>query len=550
MATVYRAFDPATEREVAVKVLPPQFAHDPTFVGRFQREARTVARLDHLHIVPIYDVGVENDQPYLVMRLLTGGSLHDRLAREGALSPAQILPILNHIADALDEAHAQGIIHRDLKPSNILFDRRGAAFVSDFGIAKVMASATAYTGTGIIGTPEYMSPEQARAMKELDPRSDVYSLAVMVFEMLTGQLPYKADTPMGLAMAHVLEPVPSLRQVNPGVSKAVDAVVQRALAKEPPQRYASASEFVADLQAAIGQRPAPNAATVVEAPPPVMVTAARADAPGPSTGPGSGGVPATGVQRRRPRPMVLGAVAGVGALGLCLLAGAGGLFVFRENLGAWIAGARPPARTATGAPPAVATADPAEAASLIPLEPRSPNNTWMPAASLIPAEMEEFESSSVTNRELADASADPEATLARLLGWGRYNGYATEYRHKLGCEVQSGYLNILVQTILFNTIAGAETALEWYYQEDRRLGDRIEPHNLGNEGYQVWTVGQSPCDPPHSMRTVGLFFRRANALAGANVSAVKGAVPEDQMLVLAGRLAAALDQELLSQATP
>ncbi len=183
MATVFHAYDPRFKRDVAVKVLPREFLHDLTFRERFEREAQTIAALEHQAIVPVYDFGEEEGQPYLVMRYMPGGSLADRLA-QGALSIQGVAQILTRLAPALDKAHSQGIIHRDLKPANILFDDEDNPYLSDFGIAKLVEATAALTGSAIIGTPAYMSPEMAKG-EEVDGRSDVYGMAVLLFEMLT-----------------------------------------------------------------------------------------------------------------------------------------------------------------------------------------------------------------------------------------------------------------------------------------------------------------------------------------------------------------------------
>src|SRR5688572_2426856 len=186
MATVYRAYDPRFKREVAIKILPREFLHSPTFKARFEREAQTIASLEHSAIVPVYDYGEENDQPYLVMRLMTGGSLADRLARE-PLSLSETANIFSRLAPALDRAHALGIVHRDLKPGNILFDSDGHPFISDFGLAKLtQQSNTQLSQTGVMGTPAYMSPEQARGDKHIDGRADLYALGAILFHMLSG----------------------------------------------------------------------------------------------------------------------------------------------------------------------------------------------------------------------------------------------------------------------------------------------------------------------------------------------------------------------------
>ncbi|MEZ4646121.1 MAG: protein kinase [Chloroflexota bacterium] len=246
MATVFLAHDPVIGREVAVKVLPREFLHDTHFRGRFEREVKTIAALDHPYIVPVYDSGMEGEQPYLVMRYMAGGSLKDRLEQEPIPYTEAIL-ILNRIATALDEAHAHDIIHRDLKPANILFDQRGEAFLSDFGIVKLAQSTATYTGSGIIGTPAYMSPEQVYGDRELDGRSDIYSLGVLLYQMLTGKMPYAGDTPAKQMMAHVIEPVPDILSARPDLPTECQTVIEKALAKEPNGRFDTASHLVTAL---------------------------------------------------------------------------------------------------------------------------------------------------------------------------------------------------------------------------------------------------------------------------------------------------------------
>ena len=261
MATVYLARDPSVNRQVAVKVLPPQFTHDPQFRARFEREAQVIAGLEHTYIVPVYDFGQEGDMPFIVMRYLSGGTLDERLDQK-PMPFAQAVPILQRIAAALDTAHQRGIIHRDLKPGNILFDAEGGAYLSDFGIAKIAQETSAITGTGImIGTPEYMSPEQAMGQRGLDHHSDIYTLGVIAYEMLTGHHPYEADTPVGLMLKHVTEPVPSLDTARYGLPADCNPILARALAKKPADRFASAGDFVKALTTMGTARP-----TVVSAP--------------------------------------------------------------------------------------------------------------------------------------------------------------------------------------------------------------------------------------------------------------------------------------------
>ena len=245
MATVYRAYDPSFDREVAIKVLPREMMHDPQFRSRFEREIKMVAGLEHPSIVPVYDVGDEDGQPYFVMRYMTGGSLSGWIEKE-RFSVQDAARIVEKVAQGLTYAHKKGIIHRDLKPDNILFDNNGDPFISDFGIAKLSESSGSLTGGGIIGTPAYMSPEQAQG-SELDSRSDVYGLGVIVYHMLSGHQPYNADTPMGVVVKHITEPVPEILKTLPSLPPDVDNLIKSALAKDKTKRYASAVELAKAL---------------------------------------------------------------------------------------------------------------------------------------------------------------------------------------------------------------------------------------------------------------------------------------------------------------
>ena len=252
MATVYLAYDPRFGRSVALKVMNVAFRDDPTFRGRFEREARTVATLEHPAIVPVYDFGEDHDQLYLVMRYMPGGSLADRIVG-GPLPLDEAVVIVQRIGAALDHAHRQGVIHRDLKPANILFDQYDNPFLSDFGIVKLAEATTAgLTGSGVIGTPAYMSPEQIHSEKVLDGRSDIYTLGIILFEMLTGLKPYRADTPVKQMMAHVLNPIPSIRAIKPELPDAYDEVIRKALSKERESRFTTAGELTAALARATG----------------------------------------------------------------------------------------------------------------------------------------------------------------------------------------------------------------------------------------------------------------------------------------------------------
>src|SRR5512137_2767515 len=230
MATVYHAYDPRFEREVALKVLPREMLHDMQFRTRFEREAKTIAALEHSGIVPVYDFGEEDGQPYFVMRYMTGGSLSDRM-KKGPLTVAEAAQVMAHIAPGLDEAHAKNIIHRDLKPGNILFDQFNEPYISDFGIAKLAETQGTVTGSAIIGTPAYMSPEQAQG-ESIDGRSDIYGLGVILFEMLTGQQPYHGDTPMSVVVKQITDPVPHILDVRPDLPPDIEAIIGQAMAKD------------------------------------------------------------------------------------------------------------------------------------------------------------------------------------------------------------------------------------------------------------------------------------------------------------------------------
>ena len=248
MATVYCAYDSRFEREVAVKVLPQELLHaDPQFRLRFEREAKIIAQLEHSAIVPVYDVGESDGQPYFVMRYMNGGSLSERI-KAGVFTLEEAIKILSAIAPGLDEAHSKGIVHRDIKPSNILFDKRGNPYISDFGIAKLtQAQAGNVTGSAIIGTPAYMAPEQAQGT-EVDGRADIYALGIILFEMLTGKQPYEADTPMAVAIKHITDPVPHIRQSNPKLPEGMETVIQKAMAKNKNDRYSTAVELTDALR--------------------------------------------------------------------------------------------------------------------------------------------------------------------------------------------------------------------------------------------------------------------------------------------------------------
>lgn len=247
MSTVYLAHDPHFDRDVAVKLLPRELLHHGNFRRRFAQEAKIVASLDHPAIVPVHDFGEQDGQPYLVMRFMAGGSLTDRLI-QGAMPFNEVSRIISRLAPALDEVHLKGVLHRDLKPSNILFDQRNDPFISDFGTAKFTFEHTKLTETGgAVGTPAYMSPEQIQGEADLDGRSDIYSLGIILFEMLSGQHPYQTNTPIGLAVKHIFEPIPNVREMRPGLPLSIQSIITKAMGKHPDDRFQTATAFALEL---------------------------------------------------------------------------------------------------------------------------------------------------------------------------------------------------------------------------------------------------------------------------------------------------------------
>ncbi len=250
MATVYRAQQVSMNRMVALKILPRQFLNDENYMMRFNREVTIIAQLEHRGIVPVHDYGEHESQPYIVMRYLAGGSVDD-LLNGGVIPLPRIVQILDQIAPALDYAHSQQVLHRDIKPSNVLLDGSGGAFLTDFGIARIMGDPTISTDTqGVIGTPSYMSPEQAQG-QPLDNRSDIYSLGVMLYEMATGRRPFESDTPYGVAVMQVTALPPAPRGFNPALPPAVESVILAAMHKRREDRFLTAEALANAFRRAV-----------------------------------------------------------------------------------------------------------------------------------------------------------------------------------------------------------------------------------------------------------------------------------------------------------
>ncbi len=251
MATVYKAYHAKLDRYVAIKVMHPAFQDDGTFLARFEREAQIVARLEHPHIVPVYDFNEFEGQPYLVMKFIEGRTLK-RILSAGLLSVDQILNIVTPIADALTYAHKRGVLHRDIKPSNIVLDKDDVPYLTDFGLARIAeAVESTMSADMILGTPQYISPEQANGERNLDARTDIYSLGVILYEMLVGRVPFNADTPYAIVHDHIYTPLPLPSELNPDIPPPVERVLLKALTKNPAERYNTPNEMVDALRHAV-----------------------------------------------------------------------------------------------------------------------------------------------------------------------------------------------------------------------------------------------------------------------------------------------------------
>ncbi len=255
MATVYKAYHPRLDRHVAIKVLHPAFKEDQSFLRRFTREAQVVARLEHPNIVPVYDFAEHKGYPYLVMRYIDGETLKDKLS-EGRLSRKEIVHIAQAIAAGLDYAHKQGVLHRDIKPSNILLTIGGGVYIADFGLARItQAGESTMSQDMIMGTPQYISPEQAKGIQEIDGRTDIYSFGIIVYEMATGQVPFQSDTGYSIIHSQIFDPPPMPSSINDKISPQLEEVLLKVLNKEPEDRYATAGEFQTAFKRAVADVP-------------------------------------------------------------------------------------------------------------------------------------------------------------------------------------------------------------------------------------------------------------------------------------------------------
>ena len=250
MASVYKAYHAALDRYVALKVLHQAFNEDSTFISRFQREARVVAKLEHPNIVPIYDYAEHEGRPYLVMKFIEGDTLKARM-NEGPLSSKEIDQVVETVGSALGYAHRQGVLHRDIKPSNVLISTEGVMYLADFGLARIaQAGESTLSADSIMGTPQYISPEQAMGKKDLDGKTDIYSFGVMLYEIVVGQVPFNADTPFSIIHDHIYTPLPLPMDVNPKVPEPVQRVLLKALAKDRIDRFETVEELIGAFKSA------------------------------------------------------------------------------------------------------------------------------------------------------------------------------------------------------------------------------------------------------------------------------------------------------------
>src|SRR4051812_30232991 len=326
MAEVHKGRDIRLGRDVAIKMLRADLARDPAFQSRFRREAQSAASLNHPSIVAVYDTGEDTAKdggtaPYIVMEFVDGRTLRDVLQAEGRLLPQRALEITSDILAALEYSHRAGIIHRDIKPGNVMLTRSGDVKVMDFGIARAMTGATStMTQTAaVVGTAQYLSPEQARG-EHVDQRSDIYSTGCLLYELLTGRPPFMGDSPVAVAYQHVREDAVPPSKLNPDVSPAIDAIVLKAMAKNPANRYQSAADMRNDVQRALAGRPVEATPVLADAPTTYVPAAAttvlrrRTD------------------ERRRQRTLAY-VLLGIAVLGLFVLTAWGAKHLFAGNGG-------------------------------------------------------------------------------------------------------------------------------------------------------------------------------------------------------------------------
>ena len=377
MGAVYLAHDLTLEREVAIKVLPPDISMDEHIVKRFQQEAKTAAKLDHTNIIPIYRVESEGGLNYFVMKYIAGTSLEDVLDQKQPLAIDYIQRVLWEAACALGHAHQRGVVHRDVKPANIMFDHDGRVMLTDFGISKALQAATGFTGTGmIIGTPHYMAPEQAKG-GAVDGRADQYSLGVVAYRMITGELPYTGDSVHTILYKHIFEEVPRMSGKRAGMPEFLSVAISRALSKEPDQRFPTMEEFATAVwpeQPVAAPKKGVKGERSARRPGPPVQRTASADAPTEVTTAPTTPIPKAGMKLGAERKKKSGLGLGIGALVLVVV-GVGGYLALAKK------SAPPPAPQASQPPAAAPVSAPVETVRVAANPPPSaPRRTAPPPA--------------------------------------------------------------------------------------------------------------------------------------------------------------------------
>ena len=376
MATVYKAYHASLDRYVALKALHPAFGEDATFETRFQREARVVAKLEHPHIVPVYDFAEHEKRPYLVMKYIEGDTLKARLSKR-PLSSEEISKVVDAVGSALAYAHTQGILHRDIKPSNVLVAKDGVMYLADFGLARIAQSGESTLSSDMImGTPQYISPEQAMGKKDLDGGTDIYSFGVMLYEMVVGQVPFSADTPFSIIHDHIYSPLPLPQTINPNVPEPVQRVLLKALAKERTDRYADVGELVQAFKEAWREAGVPMKGTSVTIAKPVSAEKTHMKVGEPTKMAAKAGVAAPAPSEKKKRsPFVWVGV------GLLLVLCVGAVFAARQNR--LFASLLPQQRRATETPAVL----PTDTASILASPVASESSLTQPSQPLLPAEV-------------------------------------------------------------------------------------------------------------------------------------------------------------------
>ncbi len=373
MAVVYRARQINVQRDVAFKVIESRLANSPDFIKRFEREAHTIANLNHPHILKLFDFGQHENLIYLVMELQPGGSLAQWLRNEGALPPDQVARYVAQIGSALDYAHGRGIVHRDLKPQNVLLDEQMNAILTDFGIARIVGDVTALTGSGMaMGTPAYMAPEQWHSA-DVDARTDLYALAAIAYELLTARTPFVADTPPAMMYKHLHELPPPLRELRPDLPDSLEQVLLMGMAKQPEERFQTAKEFVDAFQQAAGGK----------LPPTVKVSPSTKRSSTPRSGtPTLSHKKAAAAQGQNRLPLLFGGIILIALIGVLIFmigrSGDGGIALSAPKSDSQAELAILPTETATE------TATPTHTATPTATHTPSPTNTVTPSATPTP----------------------------------------------------------------------------------------------------------------------------------------------------------------------